>query len=133
MRVVIDTNMFVSSFFGGNPRKVVEIWFSGRLTLCLSRQILKEYFGILNRFDIGDKTLLFNLISSFEKGYNSLFVASPKEQEWIPEDPADNKFIACAKALKADYIISGDSHLIRLRQIGKIKIATPVEMVDIVR
>lgn len=132
MRVVIDTNVFVSSFFGGMPRKVVGHWFSGRLTLCVSRPILKEYVEVLNRFDFDDKSLLFRLMSMFEKGYNILFIDNPAEQEWIKEDPADNKFIACALALKAEYIISGDAHLTKIKRIGKINIIRPNEMLKAV-
>ncbi len=49
MRAVIDTNVFVSSFFGGIPLKVIEYWFSGRLTLCVSKPVLKEYFDVLKQ------------------------------------------------------------------------------------
>ncbi|MFH1025416.1 MAG: PIN domain-containing protein, partial [Nitrospirota bacterium] len=35
MRVVIDTNVFVSSLFGGNPRKVIDLWKEEKITLCL--------------------------------------------------------------------------------------------------
>jgi predicted nucleic acid-binding protein len=47
VKVVIDTNVFVSSVFGGLPRQVVELWFDGRLTLCLSEPIVTEYQRIL--------------------------------------------------------------------------------------
>ena len=132
MRVVIDTNVFVSSFFGGIPRKVIDHWFSGRLTLCVSRTILKEYLEVLNRFDFDDKSLLFRLMLMFEKGYNTLFIDKPEEQAWIKADPADNKFIACALAMKAEYIVSGDGHLTRLNKIGKIKIVKPDEMLRVI-
>ena len=102
--------MFVSSFFGDIPLKVIEYWFSGRLTLCVSKPILKEYFEVLSRFEFEDNSLLYRLMSAFEKNFNLLFVNNPKEQLWIKEDPADNKFIACAIAFKADYIVLGDAH-----------------------
>ncbi len=125
--------MFVSSFFGDIPLKVIEYWFSGRLTLCVSKPILKEYFEVLSRFEFEDNSLLYRLMSAFEKNFNLLFVNNPKEQLWIKEDPADNKFIACAIALKADYIVSGDAHLRKLKNIGKIKIVSPAEMLGFLR
>ena len=130
MRAAIDTNVFVSSFFGGIPLKVIEHWFSVRLTLCVSKPVLKEYFDVLSRFEFEDKSLLYRLMSVFEKNFNLLFVNNPKEQLWIKEDPADNKFIACAIALKAEYIVSGDAHLKKLKNIEKIKIVSPAEMLD---
>jgi len=131
MRAAIDTNVFVSSFFGGIPLKVIEYWFSGRLTLCVSKPILKEYFDVLNRFESDDKSLLYRLMSAFERNFNLLFVNNPREQMWIKEDPADNKFIACALALKAEYIVSGDAHLRKLKHIENIKIVSPAEMQDL--
>ena len=128
MRAVIDTNVFVSSFFGGLPLKVIEYWFSGRLTLCVSKPVLKEYFDVLGRFEFDDKALLYRLMSAFERNFNLLFVNNPREQMWIKEDPADNKFIACAIALKAQYIVSGDAHLKKLKNIENIKIVSPAEM-----
>lgn len=132
MRAVIDTNVFVSSFFGGIPLKVIEYWFSCRLTLCVSKPVLKEYFDVLSRFEFEDKALLQRLMSAFEKNFNLLFVNNPQEQLWIKEDPADNKFIACAIALKAEYIVSGDAHLKKLKNIGSIKIASPAEMLEVI-
>jgi len=131
MRAAIDTNVFVSSFFGGVPLKVVEYWFSGGLTLCVSKPVLKEYFDVLSRFEFEDESFLYRLKSAFEKNFNLVFVNNPKEQLWVKEDPADNKFIACAIALKAEYIVSGDAHLKKLKNIGKIKIVSPVEMLDL--
>lgn len=128
MRAAIDTNVFVSSFFGGSPLKVIEYWFSGRLTLCVSKPILKEYFNVLSRFEFDDKALLYRLMGAFERNFNLLFVNNPKEQMWIKEDPADNKFIACAIALKAEYIVSGNAHLRKLKNIENIKIISPVKM-----
>jgi hypothetical protein len=130
MRAVIDTNVFVSSFFGGVPLRVIEYWFSGELTLCVSKPVLKEYFDVLNRFEFEDKSFLYKLMSAFERNFNLLFVNNPKEQLWIKEDPADNKFIACAVALKAEYIVSGDAHLKKLKNIGSIKIVSPAEMLN---
>jgi putative PIN family toxin of toxin-antitoxin system len=132
MRVVIDTNVFVSSFFGGNPRKVIDYWFSGSLTLCISRPVLEEYFDVLSRFEFDDNALLMKLMSFIEKSANILFVENPKEDQWIKDDPKDNKFIACAIALKADYIISGDSHLTRAKKAGNIKILTPSEILSLI-
>ena len=37
MRVVVDTNVLISSFFGGNPKKVIDLWKAGDITLCLSK------------------------------------------------------------------------------------------------
>ena len=43
IKVVIDTNVFISSFFGGNPKKIIDLWKKGEIKLCLSREIVNEY------------------------------------------------------------------------------------------
>jgi predicted nucleic acid-binding protein len=48
----------------------------------------------------------------------------------IKDDPADDKFIHCAKAGKANTIISGDRHLLRLKTYQKIKILTPSKFLN---
>jgi len=128
MRIVIDTNVFISSFFGGIPRRVIDLWFSGRVILCVSTPILKEYMEVLNRFQFDKEDLLLRLLSAIERGVNMLFIENPEEQDWIREDPADNKFIACAFSLGAEYIVSGDAHLRKRVQVGKVCIVTPGEM-----
>jgi putative PIN family toxin of toxin-antitoxin system len=130
MRIVVDTNVFVSSFFGGIPRQIVDHWFSGELILCISRPILKEYFDVLSRFQF-DEALLGRLITALEKGSNILFVDNPKEQNWIEDDPADNKFIACALSLHAEYVVSGDLHLNKAGKIENVKIVRPREILSL--
>jgi hypothetical protein len=45
--MVIDTNIFVFSFFGGKTRKIIDLWKNGNLILCLSGEILDEYVEVL--------------------------------------------------------------------------------------
>jgi predicted nucleic acid-binding protein len=52
IKVVLDTNVFVSSFFGGNPRDIVNLWKAGEITLCLSRAIVDEYLEVLGRLGL---------------------------------------------------------------------------------
>ena len=132
MRIVIDTNVFVSSFFGGIPRQIIDHWFSGKVILCVSRPILKEYFDVLGRFQFDREDFFGRLITAFERGPNTLFVDNPKEENWIEDDPADNKFIACAISLRAEYIVSGDLHLKRAGKIGNVEIMSPREMLSLI-
>lgn len=132
MRIVIDTNVFVSSFFGGVPRRVIDHWFSGKVTLCVSRPILKEYFDVLGRFQFDQAAFFGRLITAIERGTNILFVDHPKEQNWIVDDPADNKFIACAISLKAEYIVTGDLHLKRAGKVEEVKILSPRKMLSLI-
>lgn len=130
-KVVVDTNVFVSSFFGGNPRKIVDLWKSGQITPCLSKAIIEEYVEVLRRLGLGKERELDELLYLFAQGVHVLFSAKTPQLHLIEEDPADDKFIECAVAMKADFVISGDKSLIALENYMGIKIVTPKEFLDI--
>lgn len=73
MKVVVDTNIFVSSFFDRNPKKIIDLCKNEKITLCLSNAILDEYINILRRIGIKDEYVLEELLSLFFKGFNILF------------------------------------------------------------
>jgi len=66
----------------------------------------------------------------FKKKVNILYKPISIKIEIIKDDPDDNKFTECAVTNKADYIISGDNHLLNLREYGNIKILSPKEFLD---
>ena len=126
-RIVVDTNVFVSSFFGGNPRRVIDFWKSGDAVLCLSGPIVDEYTAVLSRMGLAGETELEELLALFRQGPGILFAAKTPTLRVVPLDPEDNKFIECAAALKADYVISGDKDLLSVKDYMGIKVVTPAE------
>ena len=127
MRVVIDTNVFISSFFGGNPRKIIDLWRKEKITLCLSGDILEEYTEVLKRIGLEDEDELRELLTLFSKGFNIVFTAKTTKINVVKGDQDDNKFIECAVALKAKVIITGDKTLEALKEYAGIKILTPAQ------
>lgn len=127
IRVVIDTNVFISSFFGGNPKKIIDLWKKGAIKLCLSRGIVDEYVEVLKRLGLQNESELYELLNIFSKGHNILFAASTPCLKIIKQDPNDNMFIECAVALECPYIISGDKHLRSVKDYMGIKILSPKE------
>jgi uncharacterized protein len=130
MKVVIDTNVFVSSFFGGNPRKIIDMWKQGKLTLCLSKEIISEYTTVLNRIGLENQKELKEIFSLFARGIHSVFSGKPPALKVVIGDPDDDKFIECAVALKAEYIISGDKDLLEVSEYMEIKILNPREFLN---
>ena len=126
MRVVVDTNVFVSSFFGGYPRQVIDLWRQGRMTLCLSREIVDEYIRVLQRLGLEEEELE-EILSLFARGFHCLFTSKTPSLRIIDEDPADDKLFECAVALKAEYIISGDAAVVRVENYMGIKVIGPKE------
>ncbi len=127
MKVVIDTNIFVSSFFGGNPKKVIDLWKNGKITLCVSKDILDEYIRVLQRIGLDEEHEIEEILSLFGKGFNILFTTKTSEIRVVKDDPDDDKFVECAVALKAEAIITGDRHLGKLGEFRGIRIVTPLE------
>ena len=125
MKVVIDTNVFISSFFGGNPRKIIDLWKKEKMTLCLSKDVLDEYIDILQRVGLEDENEIEELLSLFAKGFNILFTTKTPKIRAVKDDPDDDKFIECAVALKAEVIITGDKASKRMGEYMGMKILTP--------
>jgi putative PIN family toxin of toxin-antitoxin system len=125
MKVVVDTNIFVSSFFGGNPRKIIDLWKRGNINLCLSKDILDEYTEVLQRIGLENEREIEELLSLFAKGVNIIFTTRTPEIKVVKDDPEDDKFIECAVALKAEVIITGDRAIKTLGEYMGIKILTP--------
>lgn len=122
-RVVLDTNVMVSALlFGGNAATLVEQWRRGRFNLLFSRDTLAELVRVLNypKFKLSEhecKSILHREVLPF---INSVIPRSvPKV---IKEDPDDDKFIACALAGKADYLVSGDRHMLAQKQVRSLPI-----------
>lgn len=133
MKVVIDTNVFVSSVFGGLPRQVIDKWFSRRITLCLSEEIFHEYQRVLQELEAVTKEEERDLISAFTSGESILYVNNPPAVDVVADDPDDNKFIACALALDAEYIVSGDADLLTLESYMGLPIVTPRRFLEILQ
>jgi putative PIN family toxin of toxin-antitoxin system len=127
VNVVIDTNVFVSSILNpvGTPGKVIDLWKRGRVILCLSREILDEYLEVIARFGISDDPAVADLLKIFEGRCNQVYVAHTVALSAAEDDPHDNKFIECAVAAQAQAIISGDRHLLKLKEFQGIRIVTP--------
>ena len=129
IKVVLDTNVFVSSYFGGNPRKVVDLWKTGEVIFCISRPIIDEYIEVLRRLGLQDEKELGELLGLFARGFHVVFTAETPELHIVEDDPDDNKFIECAVALKADFIISGDKALTAIHDYMGIRIVNPKEFI----
>ena len=129
VRVVLDTNVFVSStFWEGNPHKVVELAIDKVIEIYTSPEILKELEKVLKRDFAENQEFVekqITLILEYAK-----VVRPINKVKVVKEDPDDNKIIECAITSKAQYIVSGDPHLCTLKEVLGIKILKPKEFLD---
>ena len=133
MKVVIDTNVFISSFFKQsiNPKKIIDLWKTSKLVVCLKKEILEEYLEVLMRLGLAGEPELYEFIKIFERKENILYFNMVQKINLEIDDPDDLKFIECAVVAKTSYIISGDKHLLNLRKYSDIQIISPSEFLAI--
>ncbi len=130
LRLVIDTNVLISSFFGGNPKKVIDIWRKGNAILCLTQEILEEYLRVMGRLPLALETKN-RLVAILQEKRNIEMVNPSRRYAVVPGDREDDKFIDCAVEAQADCIISGDSHLLQIKAFREIPILSPKEFLQI--
>jgi putative PIN family toxin of toxin-antitoxin system len=127
MKIVLDANIFVSSFFwGGNPRMVLQRVISETDELYITKEILEEIEGVMGRkkFHAGKDEINYFINAIEEIGTK---VAPRNKIENGSRDATDNKYIECGIAGNVDYIVSGDIHLLELEKYKTIKIVTAKE------
>ena len=130
LRVVLDTNILISAIlFGGKPRQILEKAIRGEIRLCLSEPILEELKGVLQRskFDYSPEMIQFLLT---ELTGIADFVNPSETLNVILEDTDDNRILECAVEAKANYIITGDFHLLKLSQYRNIEVVNTVAFLE---
>ena len=130
VRVVLDSNVYISAFlFGGNPRMIIASILEGVLSCSVSLGILDEIRDVLQRPKFGltsDQALSF-----IEELHTMCHLVTPKKHfNVITADPDDNVVLDCAHEAKANYIISGDTHLLNLKKWKGILILSPADFVS---
>ena len=127
--VVLDTNVIISAAISkeGLSAKIFELLVKGKIINYTTKEIIEELIRVF------DKPSVKNFVNDEDKklvldGYiPKSFIIKPEFDEKVAlDDPDDNKFINCALTAKAN-IVSGDTHLLRLKSYRGIKILSPKE------
>lgn len=126
-KVVLDTNVWLSAFgWKGSPRKILKLAIQDKISLIISPSIFNEFSKALDypkfKFSRQRKARLKRFVLSI-----ALLVIPKNKVNIIKEDPSDNMFLECAYESKASFIITGDSHLLKLKKFKNTRIVTPAE------
>lgn len=129
MRVVFDTNIFISAFIvpGSQGERAFLLARRNCFALCTSVAILTETARKLReKFAQSEKDIkeALKLIS------RSAEVLKPEVEVDLLEDTPDNRILECAAAARADLVVTGDRHLLALKKFEGIPI---VRLVDLLR
>jgi putative PIN family toxin of toxin-antitoxin system len=112
--VVIDTNCLLQIIARKSPyRPIWDAFLKGHFELCVSNEILEEYQEILEQQIT--QTVAENIVLLILNQENVQLVDAHFRLGLITADPDDNKFVDCAFAAGADYLVSEDSHFNVLR------------------
>ena len=124
MHVVLDTNLFLSALLSekGPPARIVDAWRAGRFALVSSFDQIEEF----KRAARYEKVRLYVSRSAAGKLINSLRGAEVLLKR-LPRvgaspDPDDDYLLAMAAAAGAEYLVTGDKALLRLKQVATTRI-----------
>ena len=133
MKIVLDANIFISSFFwGGNPKILMERIIKETDQLFITQEILDEIGDVLRRPKFhADNDSIDYFLNSIEEIGNK--ITSQKTIENGSRDRTDNKYIECGITANADYIISGDIHLLEIKKYANINIITVKDYLSMVQ
>lgn len=129
-KIVIDTNVFVSAIIQrGYPNLIVDTLFiEGKIQLCISDQVLEEYYSVLSRkkfikyLDFVSKSE--TILAAIEAKATWCY---PKTKIDLIRDKDDNKFLEVANESKANFLITGNTNDFTMKKFKKTFIVTPKE------
>jgi uncharacterized protein len=130
MNVVLDANIYVSALItrDGNPAKILSMWQEGRIDVVASPAIIEEvrrvtgYPKLLNRYG-GIRENRDELIATLKEV--AIVVEPNVKVSVVEQDESDNRYVECALAGNAAYIVTGDPHLLNVRGYKGVTIVTP--------
>ena len=136
MKVVLDANIYVSSMVNtqGNPKRIISAWQQGAFDVPISSAILDEIERVLRYPRIvkrhkQDETAIQRFLKLLE---NEAIIVEPTDVLGVvKDDESDNRYLECAVKGKAQYVISGDKHLLDISEYRGIVILPPAAFVAI--
>lgn len=132
MRAVLDTNIFISGiFWGGCPGKILDAAQNSKFQLVTSLECIYELNRVLSEFKDALGTDIIDFWTMFAISTSLIALPQIRFLE-IKDDYDDNKFLDAAVAGKAQYIVSGDKHLLNLKNFKGIKIIKSVDFLNII-
>ena len=138
MRVVLDTNIYISALISdkGNPAAIINSWLSGQFDILISQPISDEllrvtsYERIQNKYrKVKEARLEFaELIAK-----QGVWIEPVKKLSVVTRDESDNIYVECAVEGVAQYIVSGDEHLLALSEFQGIIVLSPASFVTLLK
>lgn len=129
MKIVFDTNILVSAvLWRGAPYRCLLVVRAGLAELILSPSIMEEFRGVLTeKFTMAKEEAEENIALIRE---SSSLIDIPGTLQVVTDDPDDDKFVETALVAGAQWLVSGDKHLLRLGAYRTVKVITARTFLD---
>jgi putative PIN family toxin of toxin-antitoxin system len=129
LKVVLDTNVYISAFQYPKGRNVI-VWdaaLAGRFRLLVSPAIIQEMAGVLRDDFKWPEDRVQNAVRIVARVAGKGIVIPRTNVHRVTADPDDNRILECAVDGKADLIVSNDHHLLDLKEYAGIPIIAGVD------
>ncbi len=120
MKVVLDPNVLIAALLSavGAPRALMERWADGLFEIIVSDKLLTELARVLRRAKFSRYATTEDVDDYVaELRMSGILLADPDPMPGLTKDPGDDYLVALARAAKADAIVSGDAHLLKLPRV----------------
>jgi uncharacterized protein len=132
LKITVDTNILVSTFVypGATVVKIFDDILDGKIELGISDEILREFTGVcVRKFEYEPE----EAVGIADMIRQSAQLVHPQKRLNIIKDEPDNRVLECAEEFGADFIISGDRHLLEVKKYRGISILSPAEFIRMSR
>lgn len=137
LKIVLDANVWISALiWGGRPAEIIKAAEDARIKIFVSEEIVGEISQVLNYPKL--KKVYQTAGLRHEELVEAMlrivkFVEATERVAVIVEHPADDRCLECALAAGADYIISGDKHLLKIASYRKTRILSVSDFLEILK
>lgn len=132
LKVVLDTNVYISAIlFGGKPEVIRKLSKEGKIEILISEAIISEIAEVLRRKFDWASWQISQVVDEIRKAAT---LTIPRQSIILIDDDADNRILECAFEGSARYVVSGDRrHLLPLKEYRGIRILTPDEFLRLLQ
>lgn len=131
VRVVLDTNILISGLlYIGKPKRLLDLALEGKIEVISSIDMIDEFRRVISRekfkLSIAEQEAMTNFVIRLSH------ITALKSRFKVIKDKGDNMVINTAFDSHATYIVSGDTHILELKEFGKIKMVKASEMLELI-
>jgi hypothetical protein len=136
MRVVVDTNVFVSYLLSprGTTAWLLFLWRDGRFGIVISPTLFTELVGVLQRPHISGRVDIqrrFSLLRRLRE--EAIWTPGELDASGSTPDPKDDMLISAALETAAQYVVTWDVALLTQGKHNDVRLITPEEFITLVR